>query len=445
MKDFSRYKSRRAELVRQVKANHPDRERGLIVLFAGFEGERTVFRQDSTFFYFTGIREPGLALVLDFAGTETLYVPNCGKNRLQWVKESVDLSPKGAVALQLSSIETLGQECGGYQFHPFFKKVLYETLIGRIADCVTQEGMIGSTVPDNESEYVEPRFLWMRLKEFIPNLGAALVDLSPSIARMRRTKEQHELEKLYNAIGTTALAQEAAARAIRPGMSECEAQAHLEFLMTGSCSRIAFPSIVGSGPNSTILHYTANDRLMEEGELVVVDIGAECDNYCADITRTYPVSGSFTSRQKELYELVLATQEYIAGLAKPGMWLSNNEHPDQSLNHLARKFLADRGGYDKYFPHGIGHFLGLDVHDVGDLSQPLQPGDVITIEPGVYIPEEQIGIRIEDDYWIVDDGVMCLSEQIPKSVTEVEQMAQQGLDEPEQEASSFEDEIKAES
>jgi Xaa-Pro aminopeptidase len=121
---------------------------------------------------------------------------------------------------------------------------------------------------------------------------------------------------------------------------------------------------------------------------------------------------------------VLETQEYIASLAKPGIWLSNKDKPEQSLNHLAKKYLTERG-YGAYFPHGIGHFLGLDVHDVGDYSVPLREGDVITIEPGIYIPEENIGIRIEDDYWIVKDGVVCLSEFIPKRAEDIEAIVQQ--------------------
>jgi Xaa-Pro aminopeptidase len=116
---------------------------------------------------------------------------------------------------------------------------------------------------------------------------------------------------------------------------------------------------------------------------------------------------------------VLATQEHVASLAKPGMWLKNKDKQDQSLHHLAVKFLA-KHGYDKYFPHGIGHYLGLDVHDVGDYATPLQEGDVITIEPGIYIPAENIGIRIEDNYWITKDGAVCLSENLPKEIADIE-------------------------
>lgn len=159
--------------------------------------------------------------------------------------------------------------------------------------------------------------------------------------------------------------------------------------------------------------------MLKNGQLIVVDIGAEIDHYCADLTRTYPVGGTFTKRQKELYTIVLECQELVASKAKPGMWLSNKEKPEQSLHHIAKKFLDERG-YGKYFIHGIGHFLGIDVHDVGDVREPLRDGDVFTIEPGIYIPEENIGIRIEDNYWMVKDGVVCLSESLPKKPEDIE-------------------------
>jgi Xaa-Pro aminopeptidase len=156
------------------------------------------------------------------------------------------------------------------------------------------------------------------------------------------------------------------------------------------------------------------------------------------LTRTYPVSGTFSKRQKELYQIVLDTQKYVASLAKPGMWLKNKDKVDQSLHHLAVKFLA-KHGYDKYFPHGIGHFLGLEVHDVGDSSVPLHEGDVITIEPGIYIPEENIGIRIEDNYWITKDGAVCLSENVFKEVEEIEEVLQNALSDEQDDSEEYDD------
>ena len=295
-----------------------------------------------------------------------------------------------------------------------------------LQDRVTQKEVLFTLNPNNEHEYIEQRFVLERLNSFIPDLQSSIVDISDSVAQMRRKKDVHEIEQLYKAIEITQMAHEAAAQAITDGVTECEVQAGLEYIMIGSCTRPAFPSIVASGKNGTILHYTDNNTTITNGDLVVVDIGAEYNGYCADLTRTYPVSGTFTERQLELYNLVLEAQKYIKNIAQPGYWLNNKEKPEKSLHHLAKKFFTEKG-YGEYFTHGIGHFLGLDVHDVGDYTQPLQEGDVITIEPGLYIPEENIGIRIEDDYWILKDGIICLSEYLPKKPEDIERLVQQKL------------------
>jgi Xaa-Pro aminopeptidase len=289
---------------------------------------------------------------------------------------------------------------------------------------ISQKKSIFTLVPNNPQSYVEQRLLLKRLEEFLPGLSESVVDIAPLVAQQRRVKDMREIELMYSAVEITMMAQEAAARAIQDDVLECEVQASLEYIFTASGARASFPSIVGSGKNSTVLHYTVNSGTMKKGDLVVVDIGAEYQRYAADLTRTYPVSGTFTPRQREVYNLVLETQEYIASIAKPGYWLNNKEMPEKSLNHLARAFLAKKG-YDQYFMHGIGHFLGLDVHDVGDYTRPLQEGDVFTIEPGIYIASESLGVRIEDNYWVVKDGVVCLSEQLPKKPEDIEALMRQ--------------------
>ncbi len=428
--DFSLYALRRKKFIEAVKEQHPGKT-GAIVLFGAFEGERVAFRQESSVFYLSGIQEPGIVLFLDLNGKVILYVPNCVENRAKWVFSSVPLTQANAQKLGVDEVRTLGSVCAGYQFHPFFPREEYADLLS-VLERLAQDGKtIFTFTPNNPHGYAEQRLLLQRLREFVPAITPHLVDVSPVIAQMRRAKDMHEIDQMYKAVEITAVAQEAAAGAISDGMRECEVQASLEYMMTSSGARTSFPSIVASGKNSTVLHYNLNSDTMKNGDLVVVDIGAEFGCYAADLTRTYPVSGHFTKRQREVYDSVLATQEYIADLAKPGMWLSNAQYPEQSLNHLARAFLTKKG-YGKYFPHGIGHFLGLDVHDVGDSAEPLQEGDIITIEPGIYIPEEQIGIRIEDDYWIVADGVVCLSENLPKSAEEIEFMVQQTLEDAEE-------------
>ncbi len=422
--DFSVHALRRKDLVNQIKHQHGEKAHGVVVLLAGFEREGGLFKQESSFLYYTGLHEPGIVLVIDLNGAADLYVPNCIDERKKWMSYPYPFTQESAGLFGMQTVQLLGDACTGYQFHPFFSREEAKGLLERINKVTNQGGSLFTLSPDSPNGYIDQRLVLSRLATFAPELTDRVVDISSIVANMRRSKDQSEIEQMYKAVEITALAQEAAAQAISDGATESEVQASLEYMFIGSGARAAFPSIVGSGKNSTILHYHDNNAPLKKGDLVVVDIGAELGHYCADITRTYPVSGVFTKRQREIYDIVLEAQEYIASLAKPGMWLSNKEKPEQSLNHLAKKYLTERG-YGAYFPHGIGHFLGLDVHDVGDYSVPLREGDVITIEPGIYIPEENIGIRIEDDYWIVKDGVVCLSEFIPKRAEDIEAVVQQ--------------------
>lgn len=394
------FKNRRNQLVEKIRALHSE---GVIALFAGFENERTRFVQDSTFYYYTGINEPGVVLLIDVSNSKTkLLTPKFDTNRSDWViqqdfKDGID------------EVDFLGDSLAGYSVKPYFQEANYKNLIKILSGYKA----VFSTCPENVSFYSEQMYLISRLNNFVPTLNQKLHDISLQITQMRQIKEKEEIELMYKAIEVTALAQEAAFEAIKDGATEAEVKASLEFIFTASGSENAFPSIVASGKNSTVLHYTGGEKEVKNGELVVVDIGAMYEHYCADITRTYSVSGKYTPRQQEIFDIVLETQEYVASLAKPGMWLCNQNHKEESLHHLAKEFLKKKG-YADYFIHGIGHYLGLDVHDVGDYTQPLQKNQVFTIEPGIYIPKEQIGVRIEDNYWVVEDGIVCLSEDLPK-------------------------------
>jgi len=277
-----------------------------------------------------------------------------------------------------------------------------------------------------------------RLMSGVADFNEHCVDISSLAAQMRRSKDMSEIERLFSAVELSVLAHEAAAQAIAPDVLECEVQAQVEYIFTAGKARPAFPTIVASGQSSTILHCEPTEDPLVAGDVVIVDCGAELSNYCGDLSLTYPVSGVFNARQKELYALVLDLQAYIASMVKPGFWFTNNEEQEKSLNHLARNFLRERGGYDVYFTHGIGHFLGLDVHDVGDATIPLAEGDVFTIEPGLYLPDEKIGIRIEDDYWLTKNGAICLSESLPRKAEEIELFMKGQFSYQEQEQDSIE-------
>jgi Xaa-Pro aminopeptidase len=220
-------------------------------------------------------------------------------------------------------------------------------------------------------------------------------------------------------------AHRAAWRRIAPGLFEYQ----IAHVMTSAwaergCERPAYAPIVGSGPNSVVLHYAQNRRRMDAGEVLLMDVAAECAGYASDITRTVPVSGKFTRRQREIYEIVLGAQKAAIAAAKPGMTIG--KATPNSLYKIALDYInahgKDRHGepLGKYFTHGLGHHVGLSVHDANDPTLPLAEGMVITIEPGIYIPEENIGIRIEDVVLITKNGAAVLSASLPRELAEIE-------------------------
>lgn len=230
------------------------------------------------------------------------------------------------------------------------------------------------------------------------------------LEHLRAVKDDAELQRMQKAIEITAAGHRAAVRSLKEGIVERQVQAEIKkaFFDAGGTG-LAFASIVGSGPNGAILHWMNNDRVLKKDDLVVVDIGASYGGYAADITRTWPVSGKFEGEQKKVYEIVLAVQQEVIDAVKPGI----------SLDRLHR--IADHAllaaGYE--FPHYIGHFVGLEVHDVGDSSAPLEAGMVITVEPGIYL-KDRFGVRIEDMVLVTRKGHRLMTSDLPRSVKDVE-------------------------
>jgi len=237
--------------------------------------------------------------------------------------------------------------------------------------------------------------------------------LAGRLHALRLRKSAYEVACLTAAIDVTCAALRNALTEVRPGAFEFAAQGALEgtFLRLGA-ERPGFASIFGSGPNSVTLHYNSNRRQMQDGELMVMDVGAKVRYYCADVTRTVPVNGRFSARQREVYDLVLAAQTAAAVAARPGMTI-------KELDDIARKVIEDAGYERRHFPHSVGHWIGLDVHDVGG-RVPIEEGCLFTIEPGIYIAEEDLGVRIEDDYLMTADGALKLSVGIPSDPDELQ-------------------------
>ncbi len=425
------FKKRRRRLVEELQKKYPEVQKGLVVLFANFEQNLYSFRQESSFYYFSGITEPGSIMLLYFGGQESdgkelVYITNAGDERQKWVNVTLQTDQedggKSAQAIGVFSIKPLGKQIQGYSISSIFHEDEHEHVLHDVQSALENGYTLFTLLDPATSLYDTQKQRYFDFMHYMQKGKDKTIDASYVVHEMRKTKGELEISLIQKAVDITADAQRSAAKAIRDGVKEYQVRASLEFEFTNQhVVRPSFPSIVATGRNTTVLHYTELNQELKDGDLVVVDIGAEFGYYAADITRTYPVSGKFTKRQRQVYEVVLQTQEYAFSIAKPGMYLLNPEKKDQSLHHLAVAFLQERG-FEKYFVHGLGHFLGLDVHDIGDYSVPFQAGDVFTIEPGVYIREENLGVRIEDDYVITQDGCRCLSASLPKSVQEVEEM-----------------------
>ncbi len=248
-----------------------------------------------------------------------------------------------------------------------------------------------------------------------------VADLDVRMGQLRLVKDAEELRRLRRAVAITAEALREAMAAARPGMYEYEIEARIEYVFRrNGAERVGFPSIVGSGPNSTVLHYDRNRRRTRAGDLVVMDVGAEFGYLTADVTRTMPISGRFTSRQRALYDLVLGAQQAALDATRPGADI-------QSLHQVARQYMREHSGSlcgqstcDRHFVHGLSHWLGMDVHDVGSYASRLRPGMVFTVEPGIYLPDESLGIRIEDVVLVTESGYELLSGGAPRTAAEVE-------------------------
>jgi len=262
-----------------------------------------------------------------------------------------------------------------------------------------------------QSQISEDLAMWNKVVERSPS--CEIVDKSGVIPLLRSVKSATEIKTIQEAIDMTTRGFAEALSFMKPGVNEFQVQATLEYgyAMAGARGS-AFPPIVGGGLNSTVLHYNANDQELVSGDLVCIDSGAFHAGYGADISRTIPVSGKFTKRQKEIYEIVLKAEDAAIKAVKPGVTLGE-------LDSIARAIIV-KAGFGDFFIHGIGHHLGLETHDNCGPMAPLKKGAVVTIEPGIYLPDEALGIRIEDDIAVTANGYKNLSKSIPKTVQAIE-------------------------
>ncbi len=420
------YAERRTRLAAQVD--------GPIVLW-GFTGREEVsqdyvFAQEENFYYLTGHNEEGAGLILippthsdrgasagraSSGPSEMLFLPPKDPDKEKW--NGVRMSPSdpgiegrtGFAGVKpfpemRASVENLAK------FYPTFYTILpYNKELGGYP---------------HEKAVVD----WLQLAA--PK--ATLKDIRAQIAAMRPIKSPSEIAFLKRAINLSLDAHLEAMKMIRPGLYEYQVAAKMvEVHAMGGSEREGYAPIVGAGTNSTALHYDKLSRKIEDGDMVVIDAGAQYSGYSADITRTIPANGKFTGRQREIYEIVLGAQNAALAAVKPGAHFSCRGKKDGLMN-IAYDYInshgKDREGrpLGQYFIHGLGHNIGLNVHDPGDYCSPLQPGMVVTVEPGIYIPEENLGVRIEDDVLVTDSGYKLLSERLPRDPNEIETIMAEG-------------------
>jgi Xaa-Pro aminopeptidase len=377
---LSEYASRRARVAEQIKG-------GALIVFGAPDSDLDKFKQEDNFYYLTGFSEPDAALIIDATGQtveEILFIRPRNPGQERWTGVTTSPGAEGEKETGLKSVRVAGD---------------LNSAIAKITGRIPRVYTLTANRRNTE-----------RLRAVSPSVE--LQSLEPIVAGLRIRKSSTELALLEKSIKITMKAHEAAARTIAPGVWEYQVEAALEheFRWNGA-ERPAFPSIVGSGPNSTVLHYNASTRQMQSGDLVVVDIGSEYSGYAADVTRTYPVSGKFTPRQREIYQIVLDAQKAALAVIKPGVTM--NQVHQAAMNVIRSKDFA------REFPHGTSHHLGLYVHDVGEVRRPLEPGMVFTVEPGIYLDREQLGVRIEDDIVVTETGYRMLSD-FPREIAEIE-------------------------
>src|SRR5258708_5416343 len=410
------YAERGAKLAAQVD--------GPIVLW-GFTGREEIsqtyiFGQEENFYYLTGHNEEGAGLIILPTGqkrdtanipSETFFLPAKNSQKEKW--NGVRMAPTDpgieartgfATVKSFDSDFRIAVESLAKTFPSFYAILPYQKELGGYP---------------HEKSVVD----WLQLAA----PPAKLKDIRGQIGALRQIKSPGELAYLKEAIDLSLDAHFEAMKLVRPGLYEYQVAAKMvEVHAWGGSEAEAYAPIVGAGANSTALHYNKLSRKIEDGDIVVLDVGAQYAGYAADITRTLPANGKYTARQRELYEIVLEAQNAAIAALKPGMdFCSKGE---KNVHKIAYNYINSHGkdlhgkSLGPYFIHGLGHHIGLNVHDAGHHCAPFQPGMGINIQPRIYLPEENLGVRIEDDLLITESGHKLLSERLPRAPVEIEKI-----------------------
>ncbi|MBU5592142.1 aminopeptidase P family protein [Clostridium sp. MSJ-4] len=392
------------------------KDNSILVMFAGSAPKKSAdeaypFTPNRNFYYLTGINEEKVMLIMVKENNtleEYLFIRKADPVMEKWVGKTISKEE----AEENSGITNI-------KYMEDFEEMIHRLICLKNFTRLyldLEKDSFNSMVNNVESfaHKIKERYPQVKIKNIYNN-----------IENLRAIKSEEEIEEMRKAIAITKEGIEALMKNSKEGLKEYQLEAYFDFVLkTNGAFDYAFKTIAASGKNGTILHYSANDSEIKNGDLILFDLGAQLNYYNADISRTFPVSGKFTERQKQIYNIVLKTELEVIEAIKPGL-------PFEELNKIAKKVLAEglkeikfikhEEELSKYYYHGVSHHLGLDTHDVGPREGGLKPGMVITVEPGLYIEEEGIGIRIEDDILVTENGAEVLSKDIIKTVEEIEE------------------------
>jgi Xaa-Pro aminopeptidase len=387
----------------------------VIVLFAGKAPKSTAdahysFKMNKNFYYLTGIKNEHFALVLHKRVEQceaVLFIEKPDYDIEKWVGRKL----KKEDATRISGIQNI-------QFLDAFERYITQNVY---QDSIKKIYLDLEKLSWDEDDSQAHKFSNV-LKNKFPHL---MIDsCHPILSKARVVKEAFEVDQINKAIQLTKQGLDEVLNQLKPGMFEYQLESIFAHgIRYNGADGNSFPTIVASGSDAVILHYVENNKILEENQLVLLDLGAQYHEYCADISRTYPVSGKFTDTQKTFYTIVLKAMDAVIDIMKPGIHFSElNKRCKEVLAQelMAIGFISRQEELDDYYYHGVSHHLGLDVHDLGGRDLFLEAGMVLTVEPGLYIAKEGIGIRIEDDILITQDGNINLSSCIPKQIEEIE-------------------------
>lgn len=392
-------------------------DQSVIVLFSGVIMDKTCdqyfpFEVNKNFYYFTGINQDNVYLIMAKSGKEKkemLFIEENDPTKVKWVGAKLYKDE----ASMISGIEKVF-------YHADFVHALNILLNDKL------NGLKTVYLDLEKKDLVNYTTSALKLKDDLEARypGLVIKDAYDELILLRRIKTKEEIAKHQEAIDTTKGALDVIMQNLRPGMYEYQIETYFDtYIKYDGHKDHAFESIVAAGKNATILHYTANDTKIKDGDLVLFDIGCRKDFYISDISRTFPANGKFSERQKQIYNIVLDTNKKCIDFLKPGVTFADYYKYARDLLASGLKeigLIKEDSELVNYYWHSVGHPIGLDTHDPASRDIPIDDGMIITVEPGLYLEKEGIGVRIEDDVLVTKDGPVVLSKDIIKEVDEIE-------------------------